>query len=394
MDEMLVNTTTQGLQFQPAIASLRGTHFYVAWSDTSSASIRGQVFRVDGARSGDELDISGPALADGTMRRELPAVAGWSQGVVVAWHESALNPPGVRPRVQLRMLRPDGAPIGSTVQVSTTDTDPAFPPSVTGMIDGGFLVTWADADQNQRIRAQRFDPDGQKVGAEFTVNATPGFHQAPIVTRLVDGNTVFAWRSDPSPPGGGAMMFRIFDLFGTAVSNEIRPDISGFAGGKALTLLDNNRFVTAHVRNGVQSDLGVMQSIIEANVFEPDGSAAGVSLSVSNGQGIESRWPTLAPLPGGAFAASWIQNSATTFDTVPEVRAQAFSDSQGSMGEEVRVNTIETGDRFQVRAATAFGDTIDPNLFMAWGDDSQQGGDTSDFAVHGRAMRVVNGQVV
>jgi hypothetical protein len=394
VNEILVNTTTSGTQFQPAITSRTGSHYYITWSDSSDSSIKGQILRVDGTRSGDEFAVNNPALSDGNTRRQLPAISGWSQGVVVAWSESPFNPPGVRPRVMMQMLRPNGEPIGGSVQVSTEDTDPDFPPSATGMIDGGFLITWADARQDQRIRAQRFGPDGQKAGAEFTVNTTPGFHMAPIVTRLVDGNAVFVWRSDPSPPGGGAMTFRIFDLFGAPQSEEIVPDISGFGGGKAITPLDNGRFAVAHVRNGTQTPLGVTQSIIEVNVYEPGGSPAGVSLSASNGPGIASSWPTLAPLPGGAFTASWIQKSAETFQTVPQVRAQAFSDSQGSIGEEIQINTIESGDRFQVRAASAFGDTIDPNVFMAWGDDSKQGGDPDEFAVHGRAMRVVNGQLV
>ena len=97
-----------------------------------------------------------------------------------------------------------------------------------------------DARSNQRIRAQRFSFDGSKKGPEFRVNTTDGFHHAPIATRLVNGNYVIAWRSDPSPPGGGALILRIFDLAGSPIVGETRPNLSGFTGQKAMTFLDDN----------------------------------------------------------------------------------------------------------------------------------------------------------
>ena len=279
MSEILINTTTTGLQHQPAIAALGGTHFFVVWLDSSDLTIKGRLVQANGNMSGGEFVVNTPTPTGANTNRQRPTIASSGSGPIVAWIENAVNPPGPRPHVKLQRFNREGQPSGSEIQVSTTDVDPAHRPAITGMIDGGFLVSWMDARSNQRIRAQRFSFDGSKKGPEFRVNTTDGFHQAPIATRLVNGNYVIAWRSDPSPPGGGALIFRIFDLAGSPIVGETRPNLSGFTGQKAMTFLDDNdRFVIAHVRGLGNSDIGVAKSAVEANVFEPNGASANIPI--------------------------------------------------------------------------------------------------------------------
>jgi hypothetical protein len=390
MSEILINTTTTGVQHQPAIAALRNTHFFVVWADRSDLTIKGQIIQANGNMSGGEFVVNTPTPTGANTNRQLPTIASSGSGPIVAWIEQAVNPPGPRPHVKLQRFNLDGQKSGPEIQVSMTDVDPKDRPAITGIIDGGFLVTWMDARSDQRIRAQRFGFDGSKKGDEFRVNTTDGFHEAPIATRLVNGNYVIAWRSDPAPPGGGALIFRIFDLEGSQVVGETRPNLSGFTGQKAMTLLDNGRFVIAHVRGLGDSDIGVTKSAVHANVFEPNGASANIPIFATSGQEINSSSPTLAPLPGGRFLLAWVQKRADTFATTPSVRARVFSDSQGeSVGQEVEVNTATTGDRFSVCAATIFAPGEGEAAFVAWADDSRTGGDTSDFAVRGRVLPIL-----
>ena len=266
---------------------------------------------------------------------------------------------------------------------------PTAPPAITGMIDGGFLVSWLDARPDRRIRAQRFGLDGSKQGDEFQINTTEGFHLDPIATRLVNGNVVLAWRSDPSPPGGGALTFRIFDLEGTPVGDETIPNLSGFTGQKAMTLLDNGHFVIAHVRSLGSSDIGVAQSAVHANVFTPEGASANIPIFATDGQNFNRSTPALAPLPGGRFLLAWVQKLADTFETTPSVRARVFSGSLGeSIGAEVEVSTTITGARSGACAATLFGAGDGEAAFVAWSDDSETGSDTSDSAIRGRVLPI------
>ncbi|MGW7099695.1 hypothetical protein [Streptomyces sp. NPDC054838] len=386
-NEFLVNTTTSGLQFQPAVVSLRDSNFMVVWADRSDSSIKGQRFRPSGAQSGGEFEVSTSTPEDSNTNRQWPTAGPAGLSEVAVWIEEPFNVPPPFPQVKLQRFL-NGQKAGPEIQVSTTDIDPENRPSVTNMIDGGFVVTWADSRQDQRIRAQRFNDEGSKAGPEFTANVTEGFHRRPVATVLDDGRYVIAWTDDPSGVEGGRLTFRVFDLDGSPQGDEIiLTHVGGlFPGANSMTLLDNGGFVVASINATTLSGLGVQQSTVVANIFEADGTER-TSVSVGPPRDFNRSWPAVAPLTGGRFLLSWVEKSATTVDTVPAVMAQVCSDSQGTLGEKVQVSTASIGDRFQVCAATAV-DGSSEHAFVTWADDSRGDGDTSDFAVRGRAFRI------
>jgi hypothetical protein len=394
VSEILINTTTSGDQDQPAVAPLGNAHFFVVWVDGSDRNIKGRIIQANGNPSGGEFVVNTPTPTGANTNRKRPTVARGGSGSVVAWNEEALPPPGPRPHVKLRRFDMDGRPAGPEIQVSTTDVDTKDRPAINFMIDGGFLVSWVDARSDQRIRARRFDFVGSPQGEEFTVNTTEGLHDAPIATQLVGGNYVIAWRSGVGSPGRGALLFRIFDLEGSPVVGEIRPNLTGFLGPKAITLLENGRFVIAHVSDLGASDIGEPKNAVRANVFEPNGAFANIPIFATSGQEeINCSSPTLAPLPGGRVLLAWVQKRADTFATTPSVRARVFSGSHGGpVGQEVEVTTTIADpnvNRFSARAATLFAFGEGETAFVAWADDSRTGGDTSDFAVRGRVLPVL-----
>ncbi|GHH76376.1 hypothetical protein GCM10018793_21920 [Streptomyces sulfonofaciens] len=386
MGEILVNTTTAGLQYQPAVDSTSSTDYMAVWTDRSTADIKGRVLTADGGSGGEEFTVNTPTPGEGNTNRQWPTVADTGFSVVTAWIEEPFGVPPPRPQVKMQRFR-HSTRTGPEIQVNTTDIDPSNRPTVTRMVDGGTVVVWTDSRPDRRIRAQRFDAEGNKAEAEFTVNATEGFHSSPAVSILADGSYLVAWTTDPSAIGGGRLTFRFFAFDGTPRSGEIQPNVSGFQGANSVTLLDNGRFVVAHVDRIADSDLGVPQSTVEASIFEADGTEA-TSLTAGSPQGFNRSWPALAPLPGGRFLFAWVEKSATTFATVPTLMAKVCSDTQGSLADKVQVNTASTGDRFQVSAATAFGDGIE-TAFICWADDNRAAGDPSEFAVRGRAFRIV-----
>ncbi len=341
MGEILINKTTRGLQHQPAITQVSDSLFCAVWRDADEVAIRGRIIKVDGANGGEEFTVNATDGAAPNTDRTSPAITLSGGGLAVAWIEKAFNPPGPRPHVKL----------------------------------------------------QRFDLSGRKVGTAIQVSTTEGFHQNPRTKRLVDGNYVIAWRKDPSSVGGGALTFRIFDLEGVPRTGEIRPNISGFRGEKAMTLLDDGRFIIAHVSTATPSDIGVMRNNVKASVFEADGRPSNISMLASNENGVNCSFSALAPLPGGRFLLSWVQKSAETFSTVPNVKAKIFSAREASGGHEIQANTSTGGTRFNVCAATAFADGQE-SAFIAWADDSATGGDTSNTAIRGRGFRIVDKDMV
>ena len=66
--------------------------------------------------------------------------------------------------------------VGSEFSVTTNKTGSQEAPTVTGLANGGFVVTWDDASgtlgdaSGTSIKAQVYAADGSKVGSEFRVN--------------------------------------------------------------------------------------------------------------------------------------------------------------------------------------------------------------------------------
>ena len=147
-----------------------------------------------------------------------------------------------------------------------------------------------------------------------------------------------------------ALIFRIFDRFGSPVTSEITPNLVGFE--KAMTLVDDGRFVIAHVRSQGVSDIGIEKSSVEANVFDANGALSNTAIPISSERGINSSWPAIALLQGGRFVLTWVQKSAETFATSPIVKAAVFSASEGSVGPEVQVNTTTAVGRSELSIAT------------------------------------------
>ena len=145
MSEIMINATTTGVQHQPAVATLGSTHFFVVWADGSDLTIKGQIIQANPILSRGEFVVNTPTETEANTNRQLPAIAGSGFGPIVAWIETAVNPPGPHPHVKLQKFDRDGQKSGPEIQVSTTDVDPNHPPAIAGMVDGGFLVAWVDA---------------------------------------------------------------------------------------------------------------------------------------------------------------------------------------------------------------------------------------------------------
>src|SRR5215203_6271399 len=94
MNEILINTTTTGLQHQPAIATLGNMHFFVVWADRSDFTIKGRIIQANGNMSSDEFVVNTPTPTGANTNRQLPTIASSGSGPTVAWIEEALNPPG------------------------------------------------------------------------------------------------------------------------------------------------------------------------------------------------------------------------------------------------------------------------------------------------------------
>ncbi|MDT0310024.1 hypothetical protein RM780_24155 [Streptomyces sp. DSM 44917] len=381
MNDFLINTTTAGIQSNPSVAALGTSLYFVVWSDTSDAAIKGRLFRTDGTPATGEFPVSEPDPAAPNTLREQPVIAANPlTGAFVAWVERPSSIPGPRPHVKMRRFDRDGHPLGGVEQISSADIDPESGPAVTHLIDAGFLVAWVNAAPDRRILARRYAFDGTPQGPEFPVSATTGFHTGPFAARL-DGNCVIGWRSDPSLLAGGAITLRVLTFDGAAVTGETVPRLSGFAGGgKAVAALPNEQFVIAHER--VSPDRS--RTSVETNVLAKDGDLAEPGVPACSGPGLSCTDPALAPLAGSCFLAAWVQKDAATGEG-HAVMAKVISTTHGSLDAPMQLSAQDPGERFDVAAATVPDPAAGQSAFIAWTDLSAT--DTGP-CVRGRVLRI------
>ena len=88
----------------------------------------------------------------------------------------------------------------SEILVNTETAGYQSNPLATELVNGGFVVTWTDSSgtlgdaDGASIKAQVFGADGAKIGSEFLVNtATASDQYNPTITGLSNGRFVVTW---------------------------------------------------------------------------------------------------------------------------------------------------------------------------------------------------------
>ena len=170
-----VNTTTAGSQSVPQVAKLADGGFVVVWEDssatggdTSGLAVRGQRFTAAGARTGSEFLVNTTVTND----QMDPVVAASGTGFVVVWNDKS-NASGNGDDIRAQRFDANGAKLGAEMlvdgsagrQQEATVTDRA----------GGFVIAWtSDNDTSgsvDQVKLQAFAENAGLVGAEFVLNA-------------------------------------------------------------------------------------------------------------------------------------------------------------------------------------------------------------------------------
>ena len=388
--EFLVNTTTFGHQLAPAIAGAASGRFVAAWADGSRSgddpafdAIRVQVFNADGSKAGAEL------LANATTAgsQDEPAVATLSDGrFVVAWtdyYEAGTN--GSASSIRAQVFNLDGTKLGAEFLVNATDAGRQTHAVISGLADGRFVVAWegGSAADHEGIRAQVFNADGTKSGAEFQANATTAGYQADAaIAVLPDGRFVLSW-TDQSASGGDqsllAVRAQIFHPDGTPAGNEFLVNTTTFDTQATPTIagLPDGRLVAAWTdvsQTGSDTDHGA----VRAQIFNGDGTKAGSEFLVNTTAVSDQYAPTITALRDGHFVVAWTDTSATGADTSDQaVRAQVFDRDGTKVGDELVVNATTPSFQFDPTIAPL----ADGRFTVAWADASQAPGDESGLAI-------------
>jgi len=213
--EIRVNTTTQGAQTDPAVASTPEGSSVVVWLGPDPGSgnllVFGQRFDAAGNRRGGELQIS-----SGGDARQPRVAATPGGGFVAVW---------IYQGVRARFYGPDGAPQGDEALVSSpvqaADAGVAVNPA------GEAMVVWATGGSPDQILARRFNAQGQALAEPFVLRSSGSYWVS--VAAAPDGGFLAAWSESVTAEPGDAVWARRFDPVTRAWGGPFRltsPDIT------------------------------------------------------------------------------------------------------------------------------------------------------------------------
>ena len=195
--EFLVNGHTTGQQWAGSLAYLSDGTFVITWHGPGTGDADGvwaRRFSASGVPAGPELRVN--ALTTGYQWQ--PAVASVpGGGFVVAW--SGPSQDGDAEAVLARRYDAFGAAIGGEFQVNTFTQGRQYQPRIAIGPAGQFVVAWTSfgGDGNHfGMKARRYDAGGAPIGGEFQVNTFTDYWQMQGAVGFDDsGRFVIVWAS-------------------------------------------------------------------------------------------------------------------------------------------------------------------------------------------------------
>lgn len=243
------------------------------------------------------------------------------------------------PLLQASATLGQGLPLGPQFQVNSYTANTQQGAQVSTDPQGRFVVTWqsfgspGNDNGSPSIQAQRFDPQGNPLGAQFQVNTyTPGNQSLPAVATDALGNFVVVWESYGS------------------VGND----------------------------SSLRS--------IQARRFDAAGSPLGGQFQVNLWITSEQIQPTVAMDAQGNFLVTWSSLGSASGDIADySIQSQRFDSAGTPIGGQFQVNSYTNGTQLRPRVASG----TPAEFVIAWLSLGSSGGDTDSYSVHGR--RVVSG---
>lgn len=202
--DFVVNTTTSSSQDTPAITALQNGNFVVSWTDlsgitgdTSSYAVRAQIIGADGSFVSGEFLVNTSTFSGQNFSDITGLVGG---GFVVTWKDNSKSHSDTSASaIFSQMFDANGNAVGAEEQVNSLTFSAQEEPSIAGLSDGGYIVVWQSYlgdGVNYGIVGQRFNSAGDKVGGETVINTyTTEGQQAPSVAATADGGFIVSWDS-------------------------------------------------------------------------------------------------------------------------------------------------------------------------------------------------------
>lgn len=241
------------------------------------------------------------------------------------------------------------------MQANATSLGEQSTPEVTGLSNGGWVVTWqgedanvSDGDSKFDIYQQAYSANGQKVGGEIVVNTFTTYDQFDSsVSALANGWWVVTWSSNGNPDDGD-IYAKIYKSDGSAWSNDI--SVNSHTADKQynpeVTTLKNGDFiVTWESEKQDGSGFGIYQQRFDAD-GDKDGGEKRVNKTVAKDQDTVD----VTALSTGGYVVTW-QSEKGGDKSGYGIYGQVYNANGGKVGTEFLVNKHTNSEQTDVSVA-------------------------------------------
>lgn len=352
--EFRVNTTTVRDQFYPSVASLADGGYVVAWMDDTAtatdANIYVQRYGADGSAVGAEFLVN----TYSTSHQAFPSITGLVDGgYVVTW--VSLGQDGSSFGIYGQRYGSNGNATGTEFRINTYTSNNQNAANVLGMADGGFLVTWESTLQDGSglgVYGQRYAASGGALGTEFRVNSTTAGEQwDPEATLLTDGGYVVTWASGATA-GTSNIYAQRYTAAGNKVAGEVKVNTTVFGMESSVTALADGGYVVAWLANtsGNRWDVFAQRYTAAGAALGGELMLSTITTSTSTSYLSTQVAPVITALIDGSYVVTWTAYTASGADLYLRRAVDG-----NAIGDVIRVNTT-TADNQSTPAVTAMPD--------------------------------------
>lgn len=299
-----VTHTTTGQLLNPAIAVLADGNLMVVWSDNGRdgdlQGVFGQRLSPSGSKIGESFQIN-QFTSHNQRSPALASLAGG--GFVVAWI-SELQTGWHSVDVFARVYGADGQPAGDEFLVNT-DTRICAQPTLSAGADGGFLVAWAQFSgqsgvvttpptEGWNVYARPFAADGSAAGPAVQVNAYVENHQYQPRLSSIGNDHLAVWVSVGQDGSREGIYGRFLDKLGVPKGDEFQVNTTTISQQlyPVVAADGHNRFLVAWSSYVSGSSFDVLgQRYAAAELLPKPGAPYVAPLSQSR---LSVTWPELA----------------------------------------------------------------------------------------------------
>jgi len=264
--ELHINQCAPGVQTDPDIAINRAGHAWIVWESWESDGDRRAIIARRHILSGesfqpetDEIIVNTTSMGDQydpsvSIDEEGRALITWTQITDIGSSGDSTSV------VCARLFNSDGRSL--TGELAISDTGTARISGSTALKDGRFAVTWASSDDTagtNRVMVRLIDLDSENtvhLGEEFSIASDDEpirLHIEPAIASDRSGHFVIAWMRSRLQGQGYEVCARRFSPSGSPVTGTIvvgsgevvDPELKAWANGAAVIASSDGRFVVS-----------------------------------------------------------------------------------------------------------------------------------------------------